>query len=55
MDCENCVYYVFDENDECYYCMADMDEDETVRLMQSQKGCPYFRREDEYGVVRKQN
>lgn len=55
MDCENCVYYVFDENDECYICMADMDEDEAVRLLSAGGGCPYFRREDEYGVVRKQN
>ncbi len=55
MDCENCVYYVFDDDEECYICLANMDEDEAVRLFSGNSACPYYRREDEYGIVRKQN
>lgn len=58
MQCENCVYYIFDEDDECYYCEASLDEDEYARLLgnnNKNKSCPHFRLDDEYGVVRKQN
>ena len=42
--CESCVNYVFDEDCECYCCMVD-----------SEYSCPYYRLDDEYAVVRKQN
>ena len=55
MNCENCVNYIYDEDTEEYVCTANLDEDEYVRLLSSNfKGCPYFRLDDEYGIVRKQ-
>lgn len=54
-NCEACVYYTWDEDWECYVCDADMDMDEMERFLHgSHQGCPYFRLDDEYGVVRKQ-
>ena len=53
--CETCVYYAWDEDWECYVCDADMDMDDTEHLLHSgDKGCPYYRLDDEYAVVRKQ-
>ena len=50
-----CVYYAWDEDWECYVCDANMDMDDTEHMMHgSSSGCPYFRLNDEYGVVRKQ-
>lgn len=50
-----CVNYVFDEDDECYYCLVNLDEDEMYRFLTgTQQMCPYFRLDDEYGVVRHQ-
>ncbi len=51
-----CVNYVYDEELEEYECMVNLDEDELVSFLQSgQRNCTYFRLDDEYGVVRKQN
>ena len=37
-------------------CMVDLDEDEAYRSMSdSEYSCPYYRLDDEYAVVRKQN
>ena len=45
-----------DEDCECYCCMVDLDEDEAYRSMSdSEYSCPYYRLDDEYAVVRKQN
>lgn len=53
--CDMCVNYVFDEEDECYDCMVDMDEDDMYRMMMGGiRECPYFRLDDEYAVVRHQ-
>ena len=53
--CENCVNYVYDEDDECYICMVNLVEDEMYRfIIGTQKECPYFRLDDEYAVVRHQ-
>lgn len=53
--CENCVNYVYDDEDECYICMVNLDEDEMYRFITgTQKTCPYFRIDDEYAVVRHQ-
>ncbi|MBE6753117.1 MAG: hypothetical protein E7559_01985 [Ruminococcaceae bacterium] len=55
-DCDNCVYYVWDDDWECYICAAGIDEDDMSRLISGNtRGCPYYRYDDEYGVVRKQN
>ena len=53
--CENCAYYVYDEEYDEYICEADMDEDDFMRMMeQGQAACRYYRDGDEYRVVRHQ-
>ena len=55
MECETCVYYVYDEANDDYVCTMDMDEDDYARLMQDpQAHCPFWRDGDEYATVRKQ-
>lgn len=55
-NCEDCAYYAYDDDYECYFCEMSLDEDEMLRFMQgSFYSCPYFRCGDEYSVVRKQN
>lgn len=54
--CEQCSNYIFD--DECGYYICDMplDLDDMERfLTQSVEHCPYYRFDDEYAIVRKQN
>ena len=54
--CENCANYVYDSEQDCYCCEAELDEDEMMRFLTRQTGsCPYFNFYDEYSVVRKQN
>lgn len=54
--CECCTNYSYSEDDDCYYCEVSLDEDEMSKFMTSQTyACPYFRLDDEYGIVRKQN
>ena len=53
--CENCAFYAWDEDYECYICEMDLDEDEMVRFLHdTYYDCPYYRNGDEYAVVRKQ-
>jgi hypothetical protein len=54
--CEYCSNYVFDEEEDSYICMVDMDEDDYARLLQGRKsdGCPYFTYDNEYKIVRHQ-
>ena len=50
-----CGYYEYDEEDECYYCGRDLDEDEMYNFVSGQvKACPYISYNDEYKIVRKQ-
>ena len=52
MRCDECVYYVYDEEVDNYFCSVDMDEDDYARLMgNSRQSCPYYRSGDEYEVV----
>lgn len=45
--CDSCVYNVYDEDDETYYCEVDMDEDDAARLMQGHyRECPYYQLDD---------
>ncbi len=56
MNCETCTYYVFDEDMEYYICQMPLDEDEVGQLLSgSNHSCPYYRNDDEYKIVRKQN
>ncbi len=52
--CENCVYYDYNEEEDCFECTAQLDEDELVSLYNT-KRCPLFRFYDEYKSVQKQN
>ena len=55
MNCENCAYYMYDDDWEAYVCDAQIDEDDYQRLSENGfKACPYFRNGDEYKVVAKQ-
>ena len=55
-NCELCVNYIYDEEYECYCCLVNLDEDEMYRFLSgTQRECPYYRLDDEYAVVRKQN
>lgn len=55
-NCEFCTNYIYDEEDDCYYCGVNLDEDEMFRFMSySNYSCPYYRSDDEYEIVRKQN
>lgn len=53
--CEDCNNYVYDEDEEAYICVQDMDEDDFYKAMSSKfRDCPYYRSGDEYKVVRHQ-
>lgn len=55
-NCEMCANYYYDDEIEKYCCDVSLDEDEMVRFLSSPDyNCPYYRLDDEYGVVRKQN
>lgn len=54
-NCESCVNYVYDEDYDCYCCEVNFDEDEMCRYLSGTNyNCPYYRLDDEYGVVKKQ-
>lgn len=56
VNCENCMYYEYDDEYECYVCLMNLDEDEMYQFISGTlKNCPYFRSGDEYTIVRKQN
>ena len=53
--CEECEFYDYDEELDAYVCQVNLDEDEMYRFLSgTQQQCPYFRLDDEYGVVRHQ-
>ncbi|MDD7210362.1 MAG: DUF6472 family protein [Lachnospiraceae bacterium] len=53
--CELCAYFWIDEEDGEGECQVNLDEDDMMRLLTgTENGCPYFRMDDEYKVVRKQ-
>lgn len=54
MACEQCLNGFYDEEFDEYACTMLLDEDEFLRVMQSET-CPYFRAGDEYSIIRKQN
>lgn len=55
-NCESCVYYDYNEEDDMYECRVDLDEDEFLSfLTKKTQGCPYYKFYDEYKSVRKQN
>ena len=41
--CEYCNNFAYDEEEECYICAANLDEDEMYRFVSSHyRECPYF-------------
>lgn len=54
--CDNCLNYRYDDENDCYCCDVDLDEDEMYRFLKGDSAsCPYFDFYDEYKIVRKQN
>ena len=54
-NCEMCNNFVYYDEDECYVCDMDLDEDDMVRfLMGNTASCPYYQSNDEYLIVRHQ-
>ncbi len=54
--CEECIYYEYDEEYECYTCQQELDSDEMENFIKDTvSNCPYYRYMDEYAIVRKQN
>ena len=50
------INYYFDDELEEYCCDINLDEDEMMRFLTTPNyHCPYFRLDDEYGIVKKQN
>ena len=53
--CETCWYYDYDQEEDAYYCMTKLDEDEFYRaFVQPQGRCPYYRQGDDYTLARRQ-
>ncbi|MCR5665571.1 MAG: DUF6472 family protein [Eubacterium sp.] len=53
--CESCNNFIYDEDDEEYYCDVSMDEDDLAHFYASKyKECPYYQSDNEYLTVRKQ-
>ncbi|MDD6571406.1 MAG: DUF6472 family protein [Thermoflexaceae bacterium] len=54
-NCDLCGHYAYDEEEECYFCDMNLDEDEMMRFLTgSNDNCHYFQLYDEYAVVRHQ-
>ncbi len=55
-NCETCMNYVWDDEAGESVCMANLDEDEYLRFLQSSyDSCPFYQLYDEYKIVRRQN
>ncbi len=53
--CDLCNNYVYDEEEEAWFCEVSMDEDDLGRFMSGgYKECPYFQSANEYEVVKHQ-
>lgn len=54
-NCDSCIYYIYDEEYDCYDCQINLDEDDMVRLLNSSTfNCPYYQYDNEYKIVNKQ-
>lgn len=54
-NCDTCIYYIYDEDYDCYCCEVNLDEDEMARFLSGDcYRCPYYRLDDEYAIVKKQ-
>ncbi|MBQ1902096.1 MAG: hypothetical protein II169_06075 [Lachnospiraceae bacterium] len=54
-NCEMCNNFVYDDEDECYVCDMNLDEDDMVKFLTGTfNDCPFYQPGDEYLVVRHQ-
>ncbi|MBQ7014933.1 MAG: hypothetical protein IJN12_02290 [Clostridia bacterium] len=54
--CQDCLYYEYNEYSAAYECTVSLDEDEYERYCSRKySSCPYYHSGDEYKTVRKQN
>lgn len=54
--CEFCAYYTYNEDTQEDECLINLDEDDVYRFYSgSNDTCPYFRMDDEYKIVERQN
>lgn len=54
-NCETCVFYDYDDIEDCYYCTVNLDQDDLGNFLSGEtKNCPYYRFYDEYKSVHKQ-
>ncbi len=53
--CEMCNNFIYDEEDECYICDLNLDEDDMVRFLTGNTSeCSYYQSNNEYEVVKHQ-
>lgn len=54
-NCEDCVYYDYDEQYDAYLCTQNLDQDELASLKaRGTQDCPYFKFDDEYKSIHRQ-
>ena len=54
-NCDDCMYYEYDEECEYYSCGMDLDEDDTARFLSGMPfTCPFYKCGDEYQIVKHQ-
>ena len=54
-NCEECVFYDYDQEEDVFFCSKDLDEDEMERFLRGAAGsCPFYRRGDDYQTARRQ-
>ena len=53
--CDFCEHYLYDEEEDVYYCDFSLDEDEMERFLTGQGSCPFYKTYNEYKMFEKQN
>lgn len=53
--CDYCLFLDSDQETGEVYCTINMDQDELEKVRMNQRmSCPYFRKGDDYSIVKKQ-
>ena len=53
-NCDTCIYYIYDEDYDCYCCEVNLDEDEMARFLSGNcYCCPYYRLDDEKAMLKR--
>ena len=54
-NCEDCLHYDYDEEEDVSFCNVDLDEDEMERFLRGDsRSCPFYHRGDDYSTARRQ-